>query len=98
MLGKAAASVVPRESVVFRDGFAYLFVVKPLEGAETGSALRRVEQRRVEVGSRQGEFTEILSGLSPGEQVVRRGAGFLGNGDVVREASENTDGTTGTPQ
>jgi RND family efflux transporter MFP subunit len=98
LIGKAAASVVPRESVVFRDGFAYLFVLKPLEGAETGSALRRVEQRRVVIGSRQGEVTEILSGLAPGERVVRRGAGFLGNGDVVREVSEAADGATGTPR
>ncbi|MBL8198009.1 MAG: efflux RND transporter periplasmic adaptor subunit [Chromatiales bacterium] len=98
LIGKAAASVVPRESVVFRDGFAYLFVLKPLDGAETGNALRRVEQRRVAIGSRQGEVTEILSGLEPGERVVRRGAGFLGNGDVVREVSDSADGATGTPQ
>ena len=98
LICKAAASVVPRESVVFRDGFAYLFVLKPLDGAETGNALRRVEQRRVAIGSRQGEVTEILSGLEPGERVVRRGAGFLGNGDVVREVSDSADGATGTPQ
>lgn len=98
LLGTGAASVVPRESVVFRDGFAYLFVVKAVEGAESGSALRRIEQRRVDIGSRQGELTEILSGLEPGERVVRRGAGFLGNGDVVREVGESADGATGTPQ
>ena len=37
LIGKAAASVVPRESVVFRDGFAYLFVLKPLDGAAKSS-------------------------------------------------------------
>jgi multidrug efflux pump subunit AcrA (membrane-fusion protein) len=98
LLGKATASVVPRESVVFRDGFAYLFVPKAVDGAETGTGLQRVEQRRVDIGSRQGEVTEILSGLAPGERVVRRGAGFLGNGDLVREVSESKDGATGTPQ
>ena len=98
LLGTATASVVPRESVVFRDGFAYLFVLKAVEGAETRSGLRRVEQRRVEIGNRQGEMTEILSGLAPGERVVRRGAGFLGNGDVVREVSDSADGATGRPQ
>ena len=66
LLGSVPASVVPRESVVFRDGFAYLFVVKAVEGTEAGSALRRVEQRRVDIGVRQGDFTEILSGLEPG--------------------------------
>ncbi|MBM4220753.1 MAG: efflux RND transporter periplasmic adaptor subunit [Gammaproteobacteria bacterium] len=98
LLGKASASVVPRESVVFRDGFAYLFVVKALQGAETGSALRRVEQRRVAVGIRQGDVTEILSGLEPAERVVLRGAGFLGNGDVVREVGAGADGAAGTTQ
>lgn len=97
LLGKIPASVVPRESVVFRDGFAYIFVLKPVEDGEPGSALRRVEQRRVAVGIRQGEVTEILSGLEPGERLVRRGAGFLGNGDVVREVSD-ADGAGGTPQ
>lgn len=97
LLGKIPASVVPRESVVFRDGFAYIFVLKPLEDGEPGSAMRRVEQRRVAVGIRQGEVTEILSGLKPGERLVRRGAGFLGNGDVVREVSD-ADGASGTPQ
>jgi multidrug efflux pump subunit AcrA (membrane-fusion protein) len=98
LLGTATASVVPRESVVFRDGFAYLFVLKAVEGAETGSNLQRVEQRRVDIGSRQGDVTEILSGLAPGERVVRRGAGFLGNGDVVREVSDTADGAAGMPQ
>lgn len=97
LLGKIPASVVPRESVVFRDGFAYIFVLKPVEDGKPGSALRRVEQRRVAVGIRQGEVTEILSGLKPGERLVRRGAGFLGNGDVVREVSD-ADGASGTPQ
>ena len=98
LLGSAPASVVPRESVVFRDGFAYIFVAKAVDGAEADSALRRVEQRRVKIGVRRDDFTEILSGLKPGERVVRHGAGFLGNGDVVRELSEAADGATGTPQ
>ncbi len=95
LLGSAPASVVPRESVVFRDGFAYIFVTKGLDGAEAGSALRRVEQRRVKIGVRRGDFTEILSGLESDERVVRRGAGFLGNGDVVREVGEVGDAADG---
>ncbi len=98
LLGSAPASVVPRESVVFRDGFAYLFVAKPLGNAKADSALRRVEQRRVMIGVRRGDFTEILSGLQPGERVVQRGAGFLGNGDVVRELSNAADKASGSPQ
>jgi RND family efflux transporter MFP subunit len=98
LLGSAPASVVPRESVVFRDGFAYLFVAKSLDDGKADSALRRVEQRRVKIGVRRGDFTEILSGLEPGDRVVQRGAGFLGNGDVVRELSDAADGASGSPQ
>lgn len=98
LLGSAPASVVPRESVVFRDGFAYLFVAKPLDDAKADSALRKMDQRRVKIGVRRGDFTEILSGLQPGERVVQRGAGFLGNGDVVRELSNVADGASGPPQ
>ncbi len=98
LIGNAPASIVPRESVVFRDGFAYTFVVKAVEGAEAGSALRRIEQRRVSIGVRQGNFSEILAGLEAGERVVRRGAGFLGNGDVVREVDDVVDGASGSPQ
>ena len=98
LLASAPASVVPRESVVFRDGFAYIFVAKGLDGEDAGSALRRVEQRRVKIGVRRGDFTEILSGLQPDERVVRRGAGFLGNGDVVREVGDTADGASGSLQ
>jgi RND family efflux transporter MFP subunit len=98
LVGNTMASVVPRESIVFRDGFAYLFVVKPVAVTTADIALRRVEQRRVDIGVRQGDFTEILSGLESAERVVRRGAGFLGNGDVVREVSDATDGASGSPQ
>lgn len=96
LLGSAPASVVPRESVVFRDGFAYLFVAKPLDDAKADAALRRVEQRRVQIGVRRDDFTEILSGLESGDRVVQRGAGFLGNGDVVRELSDVAGGASGS--
>jgi multidrug efflux pump subunit AcrA (membrane-fusion protein) len=74
-VGSARVQVVPRESVVYRDGFAYVFVFG--EGS-------KVVQRRVEVGTTQDQFIEVRSGLERGERVVRRGAGFLGDGDVVK--------------
>lgn len=74
-VGAAEVSVVPRESVVFRDGYPYVFV--PGEGG-------RVVQRRIETGPAQGDFIEVRSGLRPGERIVVRGAGFLGDGDLVK--------------
>ena len=74
-LGEAPALVLPREAVVMRDGYSYVFVL----GADS-----KVTQRRVEVGSLQSATIVIHSGLKPGEQVAIRGAGFLADGDQVR--------------
>lgn len=74
-VGSAQVLVVTRESVVFRDGFAYVFQID-----EQSRAL----QRRIELGATQGEFIEVRSGLSGDERIAVRGAGFLGDGDLVK--------------
>jgi RND family efflux transporter MFP subunit len=85
LLGTALATVLPRESVIYRDGYPYVFVA--LIRADGGGVFN-VEQRRITVGGQRGEFTEISSGLKAEERVVVRGAGFLSDGDLVREVSE----------
>ncbi|MEY3464843.1 MAG: hypothetical protein RL603_441, partial [Pseudomonadota bacterium] len=79
-VGKSTVMVVPRQSVVFRDGYPYVFVL----GKD-----RRVAQRRVELGASQDVRFEVRSGLTAADQVVVRGAGFLGDGDVVAVAEES---------
>lgn len=81
-VGRAEVSVVPRESVVFRDGFPFVFVLG--EGD-------RVSQRRIETGSADGGFLEVRSGLSPGERIVVKGAGFLGDRDLVKVVAGSGD-------
>jgi multidrug efflux pump subunit AcrA (membrane-fusion protein) len=44
----------------------------------------KVAQRRIEVGPAQADVIEVRSGLQPGDRVVVRGAGFLGDGDIVK--------------
>jgi multidrug efflux pump subunit AcrA (membrane-fusion protein) len=44
----------------------------------------RVTQTKVEVGYRDAERVEILSGLKPDARVVASGAGFLNDGDLVQ--------------
>lgn len=85
LLGATPAIVLPRESVVFRDGYPYVFVAGAGGGPGSEGATFNVEQRRITVGSQRGEFTEVRSGLRPDERVVVRGAGFLSDGDLVRE-------------
>ena len=74
-LGQAEGQVLPREAVVVRDGFSYVFVL---------DAKSRVAQRRVETGPPSGELVPIRGGLTKAERVVVKGAGFLSDGDLVR--------------
>jgi RND family efflux transporter MFP subunit len=74
-VGKAEVTVIPRQSVVFRDGYPYVFVM-----GEGGKVL----QRRIDSGPPQGDSVEVRSGLKDGEKVVARGAGFLSDGDIVK--------------
>lgn len=73
-LGRTQALTVPRQAVVVRDGFSWVFVVKPD---------RRVEQLKVSTGRTVAERTEILSGLKAEQSVVAAGTGFLNDGDLV---------------
>ena len=82
LLGATTATVLPRQAVIFRDGFPYVFVA----GSGSG-AIFNVEQRRITIGAQRGEYTEVADGLKPDERVVVSGAGFLSDGDLVREVA-----------
>lgn len=73
--GAGDALMVPVASVVQRDGIAYVFTVDQKKVA------RRV---RVRTGATSEGRIEIVQGLRPGAEIVEQGAGFLGDGDVVR--------------
>lgn len=77
-LGTSNAMTVPQQSVVVRDGFSYVFRLNP-DG--------RVSQVKVQSGRRLGERIEVLSGLAPDAVVVVSGAGFLNEGDMVRNVT-----------
>lgn len=75
VLAPSKALLVPGEAVVRRDGRTYVFTI----GADN-----RVHQQAVEVGSSFDADIEVRSGLEARERVVARGAGFLGDGDLVK--------------
>jgi RND family efflux transporter MFP subunit len=83
LLGEVAASVLPRDAIVFRDGIPYVFVAGAAAGAN--AAIFPVAQRRIGIGIQQGDFIEVRAGVTADERVVVRGAGFLSDGDLVRE-------------
>jgi RND family efflux transporter MFP subunit len=76
-LGESGALTVPQQAVVVRDGFAYVFRLNPDN---------RVSQLKVTTGRRLGERVEVTAGLAADALVVVSGAGFLNDGDLVRQA------------
>lgn len=74
-LGRQQAMTLPQAAVVLRDGFSYAYRVGPDS---------RISQTKITTGRRVGDRIEILGGLKPNEPVVASGAGFLGDGDLVR--------------
>lgn len=84
-LGQSGALLIPVDAVVRRDGRAFAFVVDDEN---------RVRERGLEVGNTFGNDIEVLEGLSVGESVVARGAGFLGDGDLVKVVDAAAAATT----
>lgn len=74
-LGESDALTVPQQAVALRDGFAYVFRLNPDN---------RVSQVKVTTGRRVGERVEVVAGLPADALVVVSGAGFLNDGDLVR--------------
>lgn len=86
VLGTVAATVLPREAVIYRDGLPYVFVAQAREGAPADDAVVKVVQRRITVGIQQRNVTAVTGGVADADRVVVRGAGFLSDGDLVRLA------------
>lgn len=74
-LGASTALTVPQQAVAVRDGFSYVFRLNPDS---------RVSQVKVSLGRRLGERVEVVSGLNADTPIVVQGAGFLNDGDLVR--------------
>jgi len=71
--GEAPLPVVPKASVVAKDGTPRVFVVVD----------RRIEERVVQPGPAKGDVVAVLRGVRPGEQVVPAPPPTLQNGQAV---------------
>jgi len=74
-LGMSGALTVPQQAVVVRDGFSYVFRL---------NADSRVSQLKIQAGRRLADRVEVLDGLTPDTVLVVSGAGFLNDGDLVK--------------
>ncbi|HQT00642.1 MAG: hypothetical protein B7Y26_00955 [Hydrogenophilales bacterium 16-64-46] len=63
--GTREAVAIPASSVLDEGGLAVVFV---MTGGES------FERRQVRLGARDGDWVEVLDGLTPGQRVVSRGA------------------------
>jgi RND family efflux transporter MFP subunit len=86
-LGSSPALVVPQQSVVVRDGFAYVFAMQG----------DRVAQKKVQTGRRVGDRIEILDGLAADATIVSAGAGFLNDADLVQVATDAPRAASAAP-
>ncbi|WGG51463.1 efflux RND transporter periplasmic adaptor subunit [Rugamonas sp. DEMB1] len=77
-LGTSDALTVPQQAIVVRDGFSYVFRL---------NADQHVSQLKVKAGRRLAERIEVLDGVKPDMAVVVSGAGFLNDGDLVRNVA-----------
>ena len=75
MLGKTNGLTIPPQALVMRDGFAYVFLLKPDN---------RVQQVKVQAGRRTADGVEIREGVQSTSVIVAQGAGFLNDGDLVK--------------
>lgn len=74
-LGLSNAQTVPEQALVMRNGFHYVYQVKPDN---------HVSSLKVQIGRRSNQQVEIIAGLPEGTIVALNGAGFLNDGDLVK--------------
>ena len=89
---------VPQSSILYESGQAYVYVVSneadPVDPEERAERQRRgeeepeptfaVRRQNVQLGGRDGDLVEVVSGLESGERIVGSGAAFLQAGESVR--------------
>ncbi len=83
-LGSRSVMTVPRQALVVRDGFSYVFLI---------DADHSVRQTKVAVGAQFGDVVEIRAGLAVDARLAGSGAGFLNDGDRVRLVSAAAAGS-----
>ncbi|ANP45631.1 efflux RND transporter periplasmic adaptor subunit [Candidatus Viadribacter manganicus] len=66
---------VPQSSVLYESGQAYVLVL------DDTSHVHRLD---VQLAGRDGDWVEVIEGLSPGQRIVGSGAAFLQDGEEVR--------------
>jgi membrane fusion protein (multidrug efflux system) len=73
---------LPASSISYAPYGDSVFIVEELKGPD-GHAYRGVRQQVVKLGAARGDQVAVLSGVSPGDEVVTSGVFKLRNGAAV---------------
>ncbi len=79
---------VPQSSVLYSQGQAYVLALDDT---------LHVHRTDVQLGGRDGDWIEVIQGLSGGQRIVGSGAAFLQDGEQVRILEERTAAGTEQP-
>ncbi|MDJ0598724.1 MAG: efflux RND transporter periplasmic adaptor subunit [Crocosphaera sp.] len=77
--------LIPATAVSRLGVQTFVFVAKPNDSTQEGSAPFLAEQRQVELGAVQGNNYQVISGLKPGEKIVTAGLLQLRDGAPIQE-------------
>ena len=86
---RAAAMMVPEQSVVLRPAGQVVYVVKDAQIKDAQIKDKQVQQAIVTTGARQNGLIEITSGLHANDAVVVDGAGFLTDKAPIKIADKS---------
>lgn len=81
ILGQSSTLAITQQTLVMRDGFTYVFVIKMDHGKNIA------KQIKVQTGRRMGNLVEIVSGIAPHQMLVATGGEFLSDNDIVKVIS-----------
>jgi len=87
-VGAAPALTIPSEAIVFREGKPGVYVI---------GQNNAVRFQPITTGTRTGGVVEVRGGLSANQRIVVRGAGFLGDGDLVTVGTTNAAAAVARP-
>ena len=87
---------LPASAISYAPYGDSVFVVTDLKD-QNGASYRGVRQQVVKLGGARGDQIAVLSGISPGEEVVTSGVFKLRNGSPVRVNNEVQPGNSAAP-
>lgn len=95
LLGSANTQTIPNSAIVSNDGYDYVMLVtetKTTEGKTTG----RIKRQRITLGDRLGDSVAVTEPLPTGSRIVKQGASFLNDGDLVRVVESESEAASST--